>query len=76
MTPEDSARLVRIETILTESIAPRLNGHSEKLEKHDIRLKAVERVAMVGGIVWGGMCVIAYLAKDAAAEWLARKVAH
>ncbi len=76
MTPEDRDRLIRIETILTESIAPRLDSHSKTMEKHDGRLKVVERLALIANIAWGGICVLAYLSKDAAAEWIARRVAH
>lgn len=67
MDKEDRDRLMRIETILTESVVPRLNDHGP-------RIKVLEKVAVVASVMWGGVCVAGYIAKDAAAEWLKRAI--
>lgn len=67
MSPEDRERLVRIETILTESVVPRLLNYGP-------RIKRLENVALAAGMVWSGVCVVAYIAKDTASEWMKRKV--
>ncbi len=67
MNQEDRERLVRIETILTESVVPRLNDHGP-------RIKVLEKVAMFASVLWGGACVVGWVAKDAAAAWLKQKV--
>lgn len=74
MNQDDRDRLIRIETLLTSSVVPRLDSHGEKLEKHDGRLKVVEKVALTATVMWGGACLIAYVAKDAAAEWFKRRI--
>jgi hypothetical protein len=58
---------MRIEIILTESITPRILNYG-------IRLKRLESVAMFASFLWGGICVVGYVAKDAAAEWVKRKI--
>lgn len=69
MDREDRDRLVRIETILTESIVPRINDYSK-------RIKVLEGVAktatILGGVALGGI----YFARDVAVEWIKNRMAH
>lgn len=67
MDREDRERLVRIETLLTESVVPRLNAHGKSIE-------LLEKVAIVASVLWSGACVVGWVAKDAAAAWLKQKV--
>ena len=67
MNQEDRDRLMRIETILTESVVPRLDDHGP-------RIRLLEKVAICASVLWGGACVVGYVAKDAAAAWLKQKV--
>lgn len=67
MNQEDRDRLMRIETILTESVVPRLDDHGP-------RIRVLEKVAIVASVFWGGICVVGYVAKDAASEWIKQKV--
>lgn len=67
MDREDRDRLVRIETILTENVVPRLDSYGP-------RVRRLERVAVIASVMWGGMCVLGYVAKDAASEWIKQKV--
>jgi Fe-S cluster biogenesis protein NfuA len=67
MDREDRDRLIRIETILEESVVPRLVNHGPRIAR-------LEKVALAATIAWGGVCVLAYVAKDTASEWLKNKV--
>ena len=67
MDREDRDRLVRIETILSESIVPQLQSYGPRIRK-------LERFAIVATAVWSGICIIGYVVKDTAAGWVKRKV--
>lgn len=74
MEQSDRECLIEIRTLLKEAVLPRLDSHGNKIEKQDVRLKAVEKVCYTATILWGAGVAGCYLAKDAAAEWLRRKV--
>ena len=67
MDKDDRARLIRVETILTESIVPQLQSYGP-------RIRRLERVALVATVMWSGVCVICYAVKDTAAGWIKSKV--
>lgn len=67
MDREDRERLVRIETILTESVVPRLNDYSK-------RIKVLEGVAKTATIIGAVGLGAIYMARDVAVGWLKRSV--
>lgn len=67
MNQEDRDRLMRIETVLEKVVVPQLTSYGP-------RIKKLENFKTAASILWGGVCVIGWVAKDAAAEWLKRKV--
>lgn len=67
MEQEDRERLVRIETILEEVVAPQLKSYGP-------RVRRLETVAAVATVLWGGVCVVGYVLQDTVSEWIKRKV--
>lgn len=57
--------IIRLETKM-DTVGERMNDHGK-------RIKAVERVAVIASVFWGGICVVGYVAKDAAAAWIKQK---
>lgn len=67
MNQEDRDRLVRIETILEEVVAPQLKSYGP-------RVRRLETVVASAGVVWGGICVAGYVLKDTVSEWIKQKL--
>lgn len=67
MDNDSRERLVRIETILTESVVPRLDSYGP-------RIRVLEKVAIVGGAIWTGVCIGGYMAKEIVLEWAKKKL--
>lgn len=66
MDRDDRDRLIRIETILTDNVVPRLGDYGK-------RIKALERVAQFATVFWGILGVVGYVAKDATLTWIKQK---
>lgn len=67
MEQEDRDRLVRIETILEEVVAPQLKSYGP-------RVRRLEQYVAAGYVVWGGICIVGYVLKDTASTWIKQKV--
>ena len=67
MDREDRERLVRIETILTESISPRINDHGK-------RIKVLEGIAKTATVIGAIGLGVVYMARDVAIGWLKKSV--
>jgi|CXWL01.1.fsa_nt_gi Fe-S cluster biogenesis protein NfuA len=84
MKQEDSERLARIETILSDVIAPQLGSYGPRIRElevavpelntHGKRLRSLEHFRTVASVMWGGACVVGYVLKDTAAGWIKAKV--